>query len=297
MQRASAPVALVGLGLVGEAIAGRLAEAGYALAGWDVAPARREALRQVGVDIAASAGDAVRDARFVLLALPDTPALTAVLHDVTGVLAADSIVLDFGTDDPAVVEVHAVALAGSGVALLDVPLSGSSTEIRAGRGVIMGGGTREAWDRALPLLATIAGKCFHLGGPGSGSRAKLATNLMLGLNRAVLAETLVFAEALGLDLTAFVDLVRATPAYSRAIDAKAARMLAHDYVPESRIRQHRKDLALMQRAASAAGHALPLTATHARLLDAAIAAGDGELDNAAIIETIRRWQDAPDHRV
>jgi hypothetical protein len=85
-----------------------------------------------------------------------------------------------------------------------------------------------------------------------------------------------FAEALGIPGDTFVELLRATPAYSRAVDVKAERMLARDYTPESRISQHRKDLELMLAAARNAGRGLPLTRVHAALLDAAIAAGDGD---------------------
>jgi 3-hydroxyisobutyrate dehydrogenase-like beta-hydroxyacid dehydrogenase len=128
-----------------------------------------------------------------------------------------------------------------------------------------------------------------LGPVGSGSRARLAINLMLGLNRAVLAETLVFAESLGLDLRTFVDLVRATPAHSRATDAKAERMIEGDYMPpQSRLGAQQQEIALIAAAAHRAGRALPLSGVLASLLTEAVAAGDRELDTAAIIEAIRR---------
>jgi len=184
----------------------------------------------------------------------------------------------------------AARLAVRDVRLVDAPLSGSSQQIRDGTAVMMIGGDPAACAALAPVLAAISTRRFHVGPPGSGTRAKLATNLLLGLNRAALAESLAFAECLGLDLTVFLDLVRATPAYSRAVDVKGTRMIAGDFAsPQSRIRQHRKDVKLMLAAARRAGKALPLTAAHAALLDAAVAAGQGDLDNAAIIETIRHW--------
>jgi len=150
------------------------------------------------------------------------------------------------------------------------------------------GGPHAAIAACADLWPALAGATFILGAAGSGQKAKLATNLVLGLNRAALAEGLAFAESMGLSGAGFVDLLRASPAYSRAVDAKAPRMLARDYAPESRIAQHRKDIALMLAAAARAGASLPLAATHAALLDAAIAAGDGDLDNAAVVETLRR---------
>ena len=207
-------------------------------------------------------------------------------------LAPGTLILDCGTGDPDQVVALAVRLAARGVRLVDGPLSGSSQQIREGTAVMMMGGDREACDALEPVLAAIAPRHFLLGPPGSGARAKLATNLLLGLNRAALAESLVFARgARASTCPPFLDLVRATPAYSRAVDAKGQRMIDGEFAPpQSRITQHRKDLALMLEAAKRAGHALPLTTMHAELLDAAIADGAGDLDNAAIIDTIRHWR-------
>jgi len=150
------------------------------------------------------------------------------------------------------------------------------------------GGSEAAIAACADLWPVIAARHVRVGPAGAGQRAKLATNLVLGLNRAALAEGVAFAEAQGLDAAAFVELVRITPAYSRAVDTKSAKMLARDYAPESRITQHRKDVGLMLAAGEAAKLPLPLTAAHAALLDAAITAGDGDLDNAAIVEVWRR---------
>jgi 3-hydroxyisobutyrate dehydrogenase-like beta-hydroxyacid dehydrogenase len=156
---------------------------------------------------------------------------------------------------------------------------------------MMIGGDRDACDALEPVLAAIAPRRFLLGPPGSGARAKLAINLLLGLNRAALAEALVFAESQKLDLTAFLDLVRATPAYSRAVDAKGAMMIEGAFAPpQSRIHQHRKDVGLMLEAARQSARVLPFTSLHAQALDYAIADGSGDLDNAAIIDTLRNWK-------
>jgi 3-hydroxyisobutyrate dehydrogenase-like beta-hydroxyacid dehydrogenase len=111
---------------------------------------------------------------------------------------------------------------------------------------------------------------------------------VLGLNRAVLAEGFVFAERLGIAPETFLALVLATPARSDAALAKGERMVREDFAPQSRIHQHLKDVQLMLAAAQAAGQRLPLSETHAALLRAAVQAGDGELDNAAILRQLRR---------
>ncbi|HZQ61890.1 MAG TPA: NAD(P)-binding domain-containing protein, partial [Casimicrobiaceae bacterium] len=155
MEPATRRVALIGLGLVGEALARRLVAARFEVIGWDVAAARRDALRAHGVAMAASALDAVRGVGHVVLALPDTRALVAVLEDILPALERDSIVIDTGTNDPDRVVEWAARLAQRGVSLLDVPLSGSSEQIGKGEAVAMGGGEKRAWDAAATLIAAI----------------------------------------------------------------------------------------------------------------------------------------------
>ena len=125
-------------------------------------------------------------------------------------------------------------------------------------------------------------------GAGAGAKAKLATNLVLGLNRAALAEGMVLAESMGIAPAQFLALVLATPARSDAALAKGAMMVSGDFTPQSRIRQHLKDVDLMLDHGQQHGQRLPLSQTHAALMRAAIAAGDGDLDNAAIIRELRR---------
>ena len=291
MIAATNPVGVVGVGLVGLALVERLRAARIKVLGYDIDPARRDALVAASGVVAACANDVFGTCDNIVLALNDGGQTGAVVREAMSVLSPGTLIVDCGTGDPEQVVALAVRLAARGVRLVDAPLSGSSQQIRDGTAVMMIGGDREACAALEPVLAAITPRRFHLGPPGSGARAKLATNLLLGLNRAALAEALVFAEALGLDLPVFLDLVRATPAHSRAVDAKGMRMIEGEFAPpQSRIHQHRKDLSLMLEAAQRAHRSLPLTQLHAALLDAAIADGGGDLDNAAIIDTIRRWQ-------
>jgi 3-hydroxyisobutyrate dehydrogenase-like beta-hydroxyacid dehydrogenase len=286
-----APVGLIGIGLVGTALAERLRDAGYAVIGCDRNPARCRALEDRGGTAVESPAAVAKQVETVVLSLPDSSVVRAVIEGLDGLRSAaprPRFILDTTTGDPDETAAIAASLRGSGVEMLDAPLSGSSQQIRGGAAVIMVGGERRAFDACLPLLETLGGWVFYLGPSGSGMKAKLASNLVLGLNRAALAEGLVFAARLGLDLPSFLELLQASPARSAAMDAKGAKMLARDWSPESRIRQHHKDVAIIRRYAARAGQQLPLTETHFRLLDAALDAGDGDLDNAAILGEIER---------
>ncbi|MEO8739420.1 MAG: NAD(P)-dependent oxidoreductase [Casimicrobiaceae bacterium] len=282
-------VGIVGCGLVGTAIARRLATAGFSVIGHDLDGARRDPFEQAGGSWSNGNVAVFRTAATLFLALPDSNATEFALQDAIDPGAAlPALVIDVGTDDPERIARLAGRLAKRGSALLDAPLSGSSAQIGAGDAVMMIGGDAQAIALAAPLLAAITAQRFVLGPSGSGARAKLATNLVLGLNRAALAEGFAFAEALGMDPATFLALVRATPANSAAAEAKGEKMLRGDYSAQSRVRQHCKDVALMLDVARRHGQHLPLTTAHAALLDAAVAAGDGERDNAAILEAFRR---------
>ena len=153
----------------------------------------------------------------------------------------------------------------------------------------MVGGSDAGFQTCQDLLNAIAAEnVIHLGGVGSGCKAKLASNLILGLNRLVLAEGLVFAETLGLDLGAFLALLKRSPAYSVAMDAKGVKMLQEDFSVQSRVSQHLKDLDIIMKYADSADQELPLGQVHADILKSMVKAGEGGLDNAAVLLEVRR---------
>ena len=129
---------------------------------------------------------------------------------------------------------------------------------------------------------------FHVGACGTAAKMKLVTNLVLGLNRAALAEGLVFAQLIGISADASLDVLKGSVAYSRTMDTKGRKMIDQEFRAQAKLSQHLKDVRLMLDAAFNAGRSLPLIQTHARLLGAAEAAGFGELDNSAIIKTYDR---------
>lgn len=290
-----APVGLIGLGLVGRALGVRLRQAGYDVLGWDHNPAAQQAWAQEGHALAASPRAIGAACSRVVLAVYDTAGVLQVLEGPDGVLAGHApqgrprVVVDCSTGDPEALQNLAARLAEQGISFIEAPLSGSSQQIAEGHATLLTGATPDAAEQHGALLQALSSKRIHVGGAGMGASAKLATNLVLGLNRAVLAEGLVLAERLGIAPQTFLDLVLATPARSEAALAKGARMVDGDFLqPQSRVRQHLKDVELMLAQATAAGQRLPLTDTHAALLRAAVEAGDGELDNAAIVRQMRR---------
>jgi 3-hydroxyisobutyrate dehydrogenase-like beta-hydroxyacid dehydrogenase len=128
----------------------------------------------------------------------------------------------------------------------------------------------------------------HVGASGNGGRAKLAINLIGGLNRLVVAEGLVFAERMGLDPKAFLEVAKKAASYSHAMEGKGAKMVSGDFEPLGRVKQHLKDVQLMLAQASKLGQELPLTSLHETVLKSCLAHGEGDLDNSAVINEVRR---------
>lgn len=284
---------LIGLGLVGRALAARLSAAGFGLLGFDRDPAARAAWADHGHQLADDpAAIGARCARCVL-AVFDTDGVLEVVEGARGLFAgatnAIRAIVDCSTGDPDRLETLSARLGARGIDFIEAPLSGSSQQIAAGAATLLIGASADAAERHTSLLEAIGTQRILVGGAGMGARAKLATNLVLGLNRAALAEGIVFAERLGIPPETFVQLVLRTPARSDAALVKGQQMIDGRFdAPQSRVRQHLKDLDLMLAQAAALGQRLPLAATHAELLRRAVSAGDGELDNAAVLRQLQR---------
>jgi len=280
------PVGVVGIGLMGEVYVRRLITAGFSVVGHDVDAARNERLARVGAR-AGTLADIARACDPIVLAVFNTDQVEDVVERALVPAASGKIVICTSTCDP-----DRIAALGERVSqklrFLEVPVSGTSEQVRQGDGVGLIGGDAGSAADAAAVLDTLFPKRFHIGKIGDGGRAKLAVNLILGLNRLALAEGLVFAARLGLDPAAFLKVARASAASSQVMDTKGPKMVAGDFVPEGRVRQTLKDTHLMLDQARKAGQDLPLVAIHADVLEACLRHGEGEQDNSIVIEEIRR---------
>lgn len=276
-------VGLIGIGLMGTALAERLLAAGFRVVGWDLDPARGEALRQLGGEPVAGASEVLARCDRVLLSLPTLEVVADVLRTAHAPLRGGLLLVDTSTGDPRQAIELGRQLASHGAVYLDATISGSSAQVRAGEVVVMVGGAAEAIARCGDMLSTFAREVIHTGPCGTGAQMKLVTNLVLGLNRAALAEGIAFARALGLDAARTLEILRAGTAYSRIMDTKGAKMVGGDFTPQAKLAQHLKDVRLILDAGEAAGATLPLSATHRALLELAESRGFGDADNSAII--------------
>lgn len=287
----TSPVGIVGIGLMGQAFAQRLIGAGFGVLGFDVEAAKGAWLAAQGGHVAASIAALARAASPILIAVFSTDQVEEVVHrHILPEHAPGSgrIVLCTSTCNPDALAVLAERCAARGVRFLEVPVSGTSEQVRRGEGVALIGGDAAIVPEVAPILDALFASRFHIGRVGDGSRAKLAVNLILGLNRLALAEGLVFAERLGLDPAAFLKVARGTAASSQVMETKGLKMVGGDFSPEGRVRQTLKDVHLMLEQARARGQRLPLLEVHEDVLAACVRHGEADLDNSRIIEEIRR---------
>jgi 3-hydroxyisobutyrate dehydrogenase-like beta-hydroxyacid dehydrogenase len=279
-------VGVIGLGLVGIELAGRLRSHGQLVLGWDVEPARCALLSQLGGQIAASNAAVFAECRIVLLSLPTHEIVRQVLESQT--LRPGQCVLDTSTGLPAAAEAMAKRVSQYQAEYVDATISGSSAQVAQGTAVWFVGCSPSGLQQVRPLLDMLTPNWFEVGLPGAGSRMKLVTNLVLGLNRAALAEGLVFAERQGLDLHKTLEMLRHSMAYSRIMDTKGEKMVDQDFRPQAKLSQHLKDVRLILECGHQCGQALPLSEAHLQLLLRAEQLGLGGLDNSALINAYRQ---------
>jgi len=283
---------IVGLGLIGISLAKRLMAAGYEVHGYDIDPKRIGLLAELGGKPAGSLREIGDRCRTVLIAVLTTEQVESVVEGAgeggpMGLTVRHRLI-SVSTCDPDRIAALAGRVARGGARFIEFPISGNSDQIALGNGIGLAGGARADLGAVAPVLDAICKRRHHLGPVGAAGRAKLAVNLVGGLNRAVLAEGLAFAESMGLDLPAFLDVLKDSAAYNRAMDTRGAKMIHGDFTPHGKVSQSRKDFTLMHEAARRSGQQLPLAGVYLELIEACIAQGESDLDNSAIIREIRR---------
>jgi 2-hydroxy-3-oxopropionate reductase len=283
---AKTSVGVIGFGLMGEVYAGRLIAAGFSVCAFDVDPAKAERMTQIGVRPATLA-DIAHDCDPIVLAVFSTDQVEDVVERSLLPAASGKIVICTSTCDPDRIAALGARIAGQ-MHFLEVPVSGTSEQVRQGDGLGLIGGDPRIEADAAAVLDALFPRRLHIGTCGDGGRAKLAINLILGLHRLALAEGLVFASRLGLDPAAFLKVARASAAESQVMGTKGPKMVSGDFKPEGRVRQTLKDVHLMLDQAKKLGQQLPLLEINADVLQACVDHGEGEYDNSIVIAEIRR---------
>ena len=290
-------IGFIGLGIMGAPMAGHLLAAGHRL----FVHTRRAAPEPFASEatVCSSATEVARRADIVILMLPDTPDVEAVLFGPEGVaagLTAGTLVIDCSSIDPIATRGFAERIAALGCDYVDAPVSGGEVGAQAASLTIMCGGSEAAFERAQPLFALMGKNITRVGGVGDGQVCKVANQIIVALNIAAVAEALVFASKAGADPAKVRQALMGGFAASRILEVHGERMVQRRFGPGFRIALHQKDLNLALQSARALGVALPQTAGASQLMNAAAALGHGQADHSALVlalEALARHAVAP----
>jgi len=278
-------VGIVGLGIMGGAIARNLLAAGFTVRGYDIDGARFDALKPNGV-AAKSACEAAQGADVVLTSLPSIKALDETVASLLAANASGLVVAELSTLPIEVKDKARAALAGGGITLLDCPLSGTGAQAVTKDLAVYASGERAAYDRAEPVFRGFARATYYLGAFGNGSKMKFIANLLVAVHNVASAEAMVLGMKAGLDPETVVKVIASGAGTSRVFELRAPLMAKGDYAPTMKIDIWQKDMAIIADFAQALGVPVPTFAASAPIYDAAQAAGFGGEDTAAVAKVL-----------
>ncbi|MBJ6985799.1 2-hydroxy-3-oxopropionate reductase [Devosia sp. MC521] len=281
-------IGFIGLGVMGRPMAGHLIAAGHTLYLHRVKEVS-EHLVEAGAIALQSASAVAAASDTVILMLPDTPDVEAVLFGEDGVassLSPGKLVIDMSSISPVATKEFASRIAALGAGYLDAPVSGGEVGAKAASLTIMVGGTTSDFARARPLFELMGKNITHIGDVGSGQTAKVANQIIVGLTIEAVAEGLALAKAAGADPAKVRDALMGGFASSRILEVHGDRMIREAFDPGFRIRLHRKDIGLALDVAKALDLFLPHSASLHQLMNSAIAQGLGEKDHSGLYKVI-----------
>ena len=296
-------IGIIGVGLLGSAVASRLLKGGFEVAAYDTRPEQVKALQAQGLIAAASIAEAAAEADAVFTILPS---LESVETTILGTgrpdrdCAAELHVIQMSTISPELTRRLAEAACRKGLGFLDAPMSGTSAMVERGDCAIFVAGDRSRAEACQPIFDAIAKKTHYVGDAGMASLAKLATNLLVGLNTAALAEALVLGAKGGLAPGVLVEILKESAGASKMVDVRGPLMVSRRFDAQMKIDLFLKDFKLMLEEGRRLEVPLPLTSVTQQLATATAVAGRGEEDLAAIVTTLERLaglkQDRPSKR-
>jgi 2-hydroxy-3-oxopropionate reductase len=280
-------IGFIGLGIMGRPMALHLKAGGHDL----IVPDRASLTDEIraAAKVAASPKAVAAESEVVILMVPDTPDVEAVLFGKDGAaegLKSGSLLIDMSSISPIETKEFAAKLKAKGVDYVDAPVSGGEVGAKNAALTIMAGGSEAAFARAKPLFDLMGKNITHVGEVGAGQVCKVANQIIVALNIQAVSEALVFASKAGADPAKVRQAISGGFASSRILELHAERMINGTFNPGFKINLHQKDLNLALSSAKALGLALPNTAIAQQMFSSCIAHGGGELDHSALIMAI-----------
>jgi putative dehydrogenase len=282
-------VGIIGLGIMGGAIARNLVDRGWRVIGFDIDATRRAELGLANVTIAADAGQVARDAPILMTSLPTPAAVEDVARTIASSGEASRIVVELSTLALADKLSFESILTKAGHIALDCPLSGTGAQAKNRDLVVYASGDSNAIARCKSLFADFAKQSADLGKYGNGSRMKFVANHLVAIHNVATAEAMILAERAGLDPKMVVDMVGPGAGGSRMFQMRAPMMVEGVYEPATmKVSTWKKDMAIIAEFADDVGCATPLFTLTEPVYAQALAMGLGNQDTAAVFEVLKK---------
>jgi 2-hydroxy-3-oxopropionate reductase len=283
-------IGFIGLGIMGRPMAGHLIAGGHTLFVHNRSKPSQELLDQ-GATACANARAVAEKSDIIILMLPDTPDVEAVLFGKDGVaegLSAGKIVVDMSSISPMATKEFAAKINALGCDYLDAPVSGGDVGAKAASLTIMIGGPEAAFAKVKPIFELMGKNITLVGGTGDGQTTKVANQIIVALTIEAVGEALLFASKAGADPARVRQALMGGFANSRILEVHGERMIKRNFNPGFRIELHQKDLNLALQSARTMGISLPNTATAQELFNAASAAGGKAWDHSGMVRVLEK---------
>ncbi|WP_298996665.1 2-hydroxy-3-oxopropionate reductase [uncultured Desulfovibrio sp.] len=280
-------IGFIGLGIMGKPMAKNLIKAGYDLVVYNRPSDATAALAECGAKVASSPAEVAAQVDMVITMLPNSPHVKEVALGENGIAEgarAGLLYVDMSSIDPLVAREVSAGIAAKGVVMLDAPVSGGEPKAIDGTLSVMVGGPKDAFDKAEPVLKSMAASVVHTGDIGAGNVTKLANQVIVALNIAAMSEALVLATKTGVEPELVFKAIRGGLAGSTVLDAKAPMVLDRNFKPGFRIELHIKDLQNALDTSHAVGVPLPLTAAVMEIMQALRVDGKAGDDHGGLIQ-------------
>ncbi len=283
------PVGVIGLGIMGSAMAANLVQSGFDVIGSDIVAACRDELTKAGGTAVANACEVGKRCRHIILALASEAALNSVCAELAASCAPGTIVLETGTLPLAAKQKQGTLLAQKGITLLDCTISGTGAQARKRDLAVYASGDAGAIKEVGPVINGFARACYDLGEFGNGTKMKLVANLLVAIHNVAAAEAILLGARSGLDPATVVRVVADGAGGSRMLEVRGPAMVNRTW-DEATMKNSvwQKDMKLIGEALQAAGCPAPLFSATIPIYIAATASGHAEHDTASVYEVLER---------
>jgi L-threonate 2-dehydrogenase len=282
-------VGIIGLGIMGGAIASNLVERGWQVIGCDTDPVRCTELARIGVSISDSVAQLTRDASTIMTSLPTPAAVEDVARQIAGSGQSPRIVVELSTLTLADKLRFESILTQAGHIALDCPLSGTGAQAKARDLIVYASGDSSAIAKCMGLFADFAKQSADLGRFGNGSKMKFVANHLVAINNVAAAEAMILAERAGLDPNMVVEMVGPGAGGSRMFQMRAPMMVERRYEPATmKVSTWKKDMAIIAEFADDVGCETPLFTLTQPVYSEALKMGLGDQDTASVFEVLKK---------